>query len=118
MIPIASAARGSLPRALGDGEDYELLFTAPAAATQRLQAAWRRKFPRLPLTQIGVIVRGRGIMLADEQGETRSLGEAGYDHFQKERKRNAKSQRTQGTCKTSAVLRVLCASALKLRDSR
>jgi len=83
-IPIAPAA-GSLPRALGDGEDYELLFTAPAAAAQRLRAAWRRKFPRLPLTQIGFVVRGRGVVLADERGGIRPIGEAGYDHFRHSR---------------------------------
>lgn len=80
-IPIAPAAAGSLPRALGDGEDYELLFTAPSAAAQRLQTAWHRKFPRLPLTQIGVVVRGGCVVLADERGQTRRLDEAGYDHF-------------------------------------
>ncbi len=99
-IPIAPAAAGSLPRALGDGEDHELLFTAPAAAALRLQIAWRRKFPRLPLTQIGVVVRGRDIVLADGQGNTRALGEAGYDHFQKRRKRNAEAQRTRRNAET------------------
>ncbi len=80
-IPMTPAAGGSLARALGDGEDYELLFTAPAAATHRLQTAWHRKFPRLALTRIGTIVRGRGMVLADAQGRSRPLGETGYDHF-------------------------------------
>ncbi len=41
--------------ALGDGEDYELLFTlrAEPAAARRVVAAWRKKFPRVPLTVIG-----------------------------------------------------------------
>lgn len=44
--------------ALGDGEDYELLFavagrTDPAA----FQRAWRRRFPRVPLSCIGRFVR-------------------------------------------------------------
>ena len=84
-IPIAPAAAGSLPRALGDGEDYELLFTTPAAAAQRLRAAWHRKFPHLPLTQIGFVMRGRGVVLADERGGIRPIGEAGYDHFRHSR---------------------------------
>lgn len=92
-IPMTPAAGDSLVRALGDGEDYELLFTAPAGATQRLQTAWRRKFPRLALTRIGAIVRGRGVVLADEQGMTRPLGGTGYDHFRRGRKRNAETQR-------------------------
>lgn len=41
--------------ALTDGEDYELLFAlrATPAGAQKLLAAWRRAFPRLPLTVIG-----------------------------------------------------------------
>src|ERR1700741_3063606 len=41
---------------LRDGEDYELLFAVPAAAKKELEAAWRVKFPRLPLTAIGRLV--------------------------------------------------------------
>jgi len=73
-----------LSRALNDGEDYELLFTVPAAAAQRLMAAWRRKFPRLPLTPIGTIVRGSRIALVDARGQTRPVNERGYDHFQRD----------------------------------
>ncbi|MCX7826128.1 MAG: thiamine-phosphate kinase [Verrucomicrobiae bacterium] len=83
-IPMAPASAGSLHRALNDGEDYELLFTVPASAVRRLRAGWRRKFPVLPLTQIGRIVRGSRITLADAQGNTRPLNESGYDHFRKE----------------------------------
>ena len=41
--------------ALTDGEDYELLLAlrATPAGAQKLLAAWRRAFPRLPLTVIG-----------------------------------------------------------------
>jgi thiamine-monophosphate kinase len=83
-VPIAPAANGSLSRALNDGEDYELLFTVPAAAVQRLRAAWRRKFPRLSLTQIGGIVRGRRIALVDARGHAQPLSERGYNHFQRD----------------------------------
>lgn len=80
-IPIAPAAGGSLQRALHDGEDYELLFTVPVAATQRLEAMWRRKFPRFALTQIGVVVRGRSIQIVDDAGRACPLVTGGYDHF-------------------------------------
>jgi thiamine-monophosphate kinase len=45
----------ALPGALSDGEDYELLLAlrATPVAAQKLLAAWRRAFPRLPLTLIG-----------------------------------------------------------------
>ena len=52
--------RGADTRAaLTDGEDYELVF-ALARRTDRaaLTAAWRRAFPRIPLTCIGVFARG------------------------------------------------------------
>ena len=40
--------------ALTDGEDYELLFTVNVRADlAALERAWRRKFPRTPLTRIG-----------------------------------------------------------------
>jgi thiamine-monophosphate kinase len=42
-----------LARALGDGEDYELIFTASPAHTKNLASKWRAKFPRLRLTRIG-----------------------------------------------------------------
>lgn len=48
-------AGADLRAALTDGEDYELLFTVRGGppAAQRLLAAWRRAFPRVPLTFIG-----------------------------------------------------------------
>ena len=43
-------------QALTDGEDFELLFAlAPRVATT-LEAAWRKSFPRLPLTRIGSLL--------------------------------------------------------------
>lgn len=80
-IPIAPAARGSLERALTDGEDFEILFTSPARDAERLVRAWQRAFPRLSLTQIGIVTRGRGIQLVDDAGRARPLAEGGYDHF-------------------------------------
>ena len=58
-------------QALGDGEDYELLFTVNPRKTQRLAAQWTEHFPEVPLTCIGTMVAaGEGMML---------LG--GWDHF-------------------------------------
>jgi thiamine-monophosphate kinase len=39
--------------ALSDGEDFELLFAVAPNTVDKLQRAWKRKFPRLPLTRIG-----------------------------------------------------------------
>jgi thiamine-monophosphate kinase len=67
-------ARGcSLEQALGDGEDYELLFAIGTKAAGELEKRWRRQFPRVPLTAIGVLARA---------GECTGLGtERGYGHF-------------------------------------
>jgi thiamine-monophosphate kinase len=56
LIPRRSGA--SLKEALCDGEDYELLFTvAPGLKRASLENAWRRAFPRTPVTCIGRMVR-------------------------------------------------------------
>lgn len=49
-------ARGtSLERAISEGEDYELLFAVAPAEAAGLSGKWRKKFPRVRLTQIGVL---------------------------------------------------------------
>ncbi|MEP7071990.1 MAG: thiamine-phosphate kinase [Verrucomicrobiota bacterium] len=63
----------TVEEALNDGEDYELLFALPSDEVARLEKAWPRKFPRLPLTRIGNLVRA---------GKNRSQTlRGGYDHF-------------------------------------
>jgi thiamine-monophosphate kinase len=62
----------SLEQALGEGEDYELLFTVSADEAERIRARWAARFPKLPLTAIGV--------LTSDRGKRSGLG-AGYVHF-------------------------------------
>jgi thiamine-monophosphate kinase len=65
-IPISEGC--SLDQALGDGEDFELLFTAPPDVDV---IGWREMFPGLELTRIGELVpEGQGDSLA-----------GGWDHF-------------------------------------
>jgi len=63
--------------ALNGGDDYELLFTLPAATAARLA-------PELELAcevrRIGEIVTGRGVTCLRE-GVVASVAGAGYDHF-------------------------------------
>jgi len=65
-IPISEGC--SLDQALGDGEDFELLFTAPPDVDV---IGWREMFPGLELTRIGELMpEGQGDSLA-----------GGWDHF-------------------------------------
>jgi thiamine-monophosphate kinase len=50
-LPLARGAK--IDNAISDGEDYELLFAISPRDRARLERAWRRKFPKLPLTRIG-----------------------------------------------------------------
>jgi len=68
----------TLDLALSGGDDYELLFTVRPSQRGRFRGA-RREFADLPVTRIGVITRGRDVVLRDETG-TRPVP-AGYEHF-------------------------------------
>jgi thiamine-monophosphate kinase len=75
-----SAAKPALLAALTDGEDFELLFTVASRDAVPLLDAWRKQFPDLPLTCIGKIKAGEGIVIRDQQG-ARPLTVDGYKHF-------------------------------------
>jgi thiamine-monophosphate kinase len=61
-------------QAFSDGEDYELLFAAAPRDAADLEYAWRKRFPRLPLTRIGSLIKPR-ITLPG------SHAPSGHDHF-------------------------------------
>jgi thiamine-monophosphate kinase len=58
-------------QALGDGEDYEILFSIQPAHATELLTAWALQFPNLALTRIGVLVE-------ISAGDTLS---GGWEHF-------------------------------------
>ncbi len=63
----------TLAQALGDGEDFELLFSIAPRQAAKLEAAWRTGFPRLALTRIGEL---------NPQSTIRNPQSAhGFDHF-------------------------------------
>jgi thiamine-monophosphate kinase len=68
---------------LAGGDDYELVFTAPAAARQAVQAAAAQA--QTPVTRIGQIeacpAQGPAIRLLDGHGQPLDLQLAGFDHF-------------------------------------
>ena len=64
----------SLVQALGDGEDFELLFALAPQLGTKLETMWRAKFPRLPLTRIGSLT-------ASQLSTLNSQLPRGFDHF-------------------------------------
>lgn len=73
----ATLARRSL---LSGGDDYELLFTAPA--TQRDTLATLSRLQALPLSRIGSITDTPGrLLLREADGSEHAAPHRGYDHF-------------------------------------
>ncbi len=79
LIPRANVGKPArevdIEFALHGGEDYELLFTAPA--TRRVPS----RMAGVPITQIGHITRRRKILLMDRAGIRRELQPRGWEHF-------------------------------------
>jgi thiamine-monophosphate kinase len=77
---LSTSAKPALLAALTDGEDFELLFTAPGAEAVKLLDAWKTRFPQLALHCIGKITATPGVSIRDRQG-VRPLNVHGYEHF-------------------------------------
>jgi thiamine-monophosphate kinase len=75
--PLAAQAGGeaALEFALNGGEDYELLFAAPAAMRMP------RSIGGVAITRIGSLVAGSGVRLLDAAGRARRLKPGGWEHF-------------------------------------
>jgi thiamine-monophosphate kinase len=85
-LPRSAALRSCPDRALADecllagGDDYELLFTAPAARRAEVEAAGAAA--GVAVTRIGRIVGdGRGARLLDAQRKPIEVARRGFDHF-------------------------------------
>lgn len=75
--PLDEAAR--LEYVLAGGDDYELVFTAPAARRDAVQAAAREA--RTAVTRIGRIEAQPGLRLVDGQGRPSGRQYGSFDHF-------------------------------------
>jgi thiamine-monophosphate kinase len=64
---------------LAGGDDYELLFTAPAAADAAVRAAGAAT--GVGVRRIGQITAEPGLCLIDSQGQPVALALRGFDHF-------------------------------------
>jgi thiamine-monophosphate kinase len=71
-LPLTSGAR--IDNAISDGEDYELLFAIAPRERTRVERAWRKKFPKVPLTRIGRLAQPLN-------NSTTQLLPGGYVHF-------------------------------------
>jgi thiamine-monophosphate kinase len=68
-LPNPGTSQNRVAAALTDGEDFELLFTVAAGDAVKLLDAWKKQFPKLKLSCIGKINRGRtGVTLRDKDG--------------------------------------------------
>lgn len=83
--PALAAKQDGVERALAlecliaGGDDYELCFTAPPAVASRIAAIGREL--GLPLTRIGSITAGGGLVVRDEHGAPLPSLPQAYDHF-------------------------------------
>ena len=77
-VPVDTGV-GDLNIALEGGEDYELMFTAPAGAGSRIRALGQET--AVALTRIGRVEEGMGVVLEDRRGRQSAPGRGGYDHF-------------------------------------
>jgi thiamine-monophosphate kinase len=85
-MPVSTALRSvlemeeaSLVEVATGGDDYELLFTAPAAVELLLGRIATEL--ALPLTAVGEIRREPGVIVLDQNGRAVELGPGGYRHF-------------------------------------
>ncbi len=64
---------------LAGGDDYELCFTAAESNRREIEALSAKL--AVPLTRIGKIHPGAGLIVKDAQGHAMTLEIKGYDHF-------------------------------------
>ncbi|MGC9454560.1 MAG: thiamine-phosphate kinase [Phycisphaerae bacterium] len=81
-VPISDEVPGGdaqerLSAALGDGEDYELLFTLSDEDAERLTAGNPLD---VPVSRVGTIVAEQGLTLVAPDGSRRSLEPTGWEH--------------------------------------
>ncbi|MBG9389278.1 thiamine-phosphate kinase [Caenimonas aquaedulcis] len=72
-------AQRQLDYVLAGGDDYELVFTAPASRRDAVMRASRDT--GTPVTRIGRIESGAGLQLLDAQGQPFDRGYTSFDHF-------------------------------------
>lgn len=72
-------SRESYSMALAGGEDYELLFTAPASRQREISALFERL--GTPVTAIGAITAGEKLSVMAGDGSEYGIDSRGFNHF-------------------------------------
>ncbi|MEN8373906.1 MAG: thiamine-phosphate kinase [Gemmatimonadota bacterium] len=80
-VPVHPCAGADPSLALRGGEDYELLFTAPADSGASRPAEFEAELG-VPLTRVGVVRAGEGVYLRGADGREAPLARGGYDHLE------------------------------------
>ena len=86
-IPLSQAARNAmtlspvltLDALIRGGDDYELVFTAPADCDDAVLLAAQRS--STPVTLIGHMTQGNAGVIVDQKGQTLNRETSGYRHF-------------------------------------
>lgn len=84
LSPPAKAVLAARPQlianVLGGGDDYEILFTAPASAEKVLEHV--AGAAKVPITRIGRMEAGKGgVTVLGPNGRRRAIARAGWTHF-------------------------------------
>ena len=86
LLPLSPAARAAIAvnptlniAVTGGGDDYELLFSAPAEAAEAIAKA--SAAVGVPVTAIGAMEKGQGFALLDAAGRAMRVELKGYAHF-------------------------------------
>ena len=77
-VPAGWSPDKRLAAALGDGEDFELLFTVSGSAAGQLQAA--ADDAAVSLYEIGRVSTGSGVRLLDSSGNSQIMNASGWQH--------------------------------------
>jgi thiamine-monophosphate kinase len=88
-IPLSDAARvwmqnekdgdQAIARLVTSGDDYEILFAAPASRRRSIEMA--AQVTKTSVARIGTVVKGKGVRLLNEAGAAVEITKAGFDHF-------------------------------------
>lgn len=86
LVPLSNSARHLveansqyMDAVVSGGDDYELLFTAPAEMSAEVET--RAAAAGTPVTQIGTITRATAVRILDRDGTVLPLETAGFSHF-------------------------------------